>query len=119
MLSPRQNRAGPKALGDKRLIMVDGRNGIETSRHRGRTFWISEYCDLLGSEKKSVAGCIIANVPRGSLGTKPFAKLSFMELGLFCELFRGRRANIGKRCVKSKLLAKHDARSIYGRPEIV
>src|SRR5260221_4436671 len=118
MLSPRQTRAGPKTLGDKRLIVVDGRNGIETARHRRRTIWVSEHCDLFGSEKKSVAGCIIANVPRGSLGTKPFPKLSLMELGLFGEFSRGRRANIGKRCVNSKL-AKYNERSIYGRPEIV
>jgi hypothetical protein len=42
-----------------------------------------------------------------------------MEVGLFCELFRGRRANIGKRCVNSEVVAKHNERSIYGRPEIV
>src|SRR5258707_11764113 len=119
MPSPRQTRAGPKTLGDKRFIVVDGRNGIETSRHRGRTIWISEHCDLFGSEKKSIACRIIANVSRSSLGTKPFPKLSLMELGLFCELLRGRRTNIGKRCVNSKLVAKHNERSIYGRPEIV
>src|SRR4029077_318485 len=76
MLSPRQTRTGPKTLGDKRPIVVDGRNGIETSRHRRRTIWISEHCDLFCSEKKSIARRIIANVSRSSLGTKPFAKLS-------------------------------------------
>ena len=29
MLPPRQTRAGLKTLGDKRLIVVDGRNGID------------------------------------------------------------------------------------------
>ena len=82
MLSPRQTRAGPKTLGDKWLIVINGRNGIETSRHRGRTIWISEHCDLFWSEKKSVASRIIANVSRSSLGTKPFAKLSLMEISL-------------------------------------
>jgi hypothetical protein len=53
MPSPRQTRAGPKTLGDKRLIVVNGRNGIETSSHRGRTIWISKHCDLFGSEKKA------------------------------------------------------------------
>src|SRR5260221_4063983 len=78
MLSPRQTRAGPKTLGDKRLIVVDGRNGIETSRHRSRAIWISKHCDLFGSEKKSLACRIIANVSRSSLRPKPFAKLSLM-----------------------------------------
>src|SRR5258707_10611671 len=86
MPSPRQTRAGPKTLGDKWLIVINGRNGIETSRHRGRTIWISEHCDLFGSEKKSIASRIIANISRSRLGTKPFAKLSLMEIGLFGEL---------------------------------
>src|ERR1700751_1205830 len=86
MPSPSQNLAGPKTLGDKCLIVIDGRNGIETSRQRGRTIWISEHRDLFGSEKKSVAFRIIANVSRSSLGTKPFAKLSLMEFSLFGEL---------------------------------
>jgi|HubBroStandDraft_6_1064221.scaffolds.fasta_scaffold764903_1 hypothetical protein len=119
MLSPRQTRAGPKTLGDKWLIAVDGRNGIETSRHRGRAIWISKHCDLFGSEKKSLACRIIANVSRSSLGTKPFAKLSLMEVGLFGEFSRGSRTNISKRCVNSKPVAKYNERSIYGRPEIV
>jgi hypothetical protein len=42
-----------------------------------------------------------------------------MEIGLFGELLRGRRANIGKRCVNSKLVAKYKERSIYRRSEIV
>src|SRR5258708_34400113 len=105
MASPRQTRAGPKTLGDKWLIVIDGRNGIETSRQRGRTIWISEHRDLFGSEKKSVASRIIANVSRSSLGTKPFAKLSLMEIGLFGELLGRRRANITKRLVNSKLVA--------------
>src|SRR5258707_3572876 len=119
MPSPRQTRDGPKTLGDKRFVVVDGRNGIETSRHRGRTIWISEYCDLFGSEKKSLACRIIANVSRSSLGTKPFAKLSLMKVGFFGELLRGRRANISKCCVNSKPVAKYNECSIYGRPEIV
>jgi hypothetical protein len=119
MLSPRQTRASPKALGDKWLIVINGRNGIETARHRRRTIWVSEHCDLFGSEKKSIAGRIIAYVSGSSLGTKPFPKLSLMELGLFGELLRGRRANIGKRCVNSKLVTKYNERSIYGRPQIV
>lgn len=86
MPSPRQTRPGPKTLGYKWLIVIDGRNGIETSRQRGRAIWIGEHCHLFGSEKKSVASRIIANVSRSSLGTKPFAKLSLMEIGLFGEL---------------------------------
>jgi hypothetical protein len=119
MLSPRQTRAGPKTLGDKRFIVVDGRNGIETSRHRGRAIWISKHCDLFGSEKKSLACRFIANVSRSSLGTKPFAKLSLMEVGLFGEFLGGRRANICKCSVNSKPVAKYNECSIYGRPEIV
>src|SRR5260221_850960 len=119
MLSPRQTRAGPKTLGDKWLIVINGRNGIETSRHRGRTIWISEHCDLFWGEKKSVASRIIANVSRSSLGTKPFAKLSLMEIGLFGELSRSSRTNISKRCVNFKPVAEYNERSIYGRPEIV
>src|ERR1700746_2791129 len=119
MLSPRQTRAGPKTLGDKWLIVINGRNGIETSRHRGRTIWISEHCDLFGSEKKSIACRIIANVSRSSLGTKPFAKLSLMEVGLFGEFLRGSRPNISKVWVNPKPVAKYNERSIYGRPEIV
>ena len=118
MLSPRQTRASPKALGDKWLIVINGRNGIETARHRRRTIWISEHCDLFGSEKKSIAGRIIAYVSGSSLGTKPFPKLSLMELGLFGELLRGRRANICKCSVNSKPVAKYNECSIYGRPEI-
>jgi hypothetical protein len=36
-------------------ISSDGlhNHGIETSRHRGRTIWISKHCDLFGSEKKT------------------------------------------------------------------
>src|ERR1700736_1847668 len=108
MLSPRQTRAGPKTLGDKRFVVVNGRNGIETSRHRGRAIWISEYCDLFCSEKKSLAGCIIANVSRSSLGTKPFAKLSLMEVCPFGEVLGGRRANICKCSVNSKPVAKYN-----------
>src|SRR5271169_4925852 len=86
MPSPRQTRAGPKTLGDKWLIVINGRNSIETSRHRSRTIWISEHCYLFWSKKKSVASRFIANVSRSNLGTKPFAKLSLMEICLFGEL---------------------------------
>jgi hypothetical protein len=119
VLSPRQTCAGPKTLGNKRLIVMDGRNGIETSRHRGGAIWISEHCDLFGSEKKSLVCRIIANVSGSSLGTEPFTKLSLMKIGLLGELLRGRWANIGKRPVNSKLVTKYDERSIYCRPEII
>src|ERR1700751_645534 len=99
MPPPRQTRAGPKTLAHKWLIVIDGRNGIETSRQCGRAIWISEHCLLFGSEKKSVASRIIANVSRSRLGTKPFAKLSLMEIGFFGELLCRRRANIRKRRV--------------------
>ena len=96
MFTPRQTRAGPKTLGNKRLVVVDGRNGIETSRHCSGTIWISEHRDLFGSEKKTIARRIIVNISRSSLGTKPFAELSLVELGLFCQLLRGRPANLGE-----------------------
>ena len=86
MLSPRQTRTGPKTLGNKRRIVVDSRNGIETSRHCGRTVWISEHGNLFGSEGKSIASGIVANVSRSSLRTKPLTKLSLMEISLFGEL---------------------------------
>src|SRR5258708_17083536 len=46
MPSPRQTRAGPKDLGDKWLIVINGRIGIETSSHPGRPISITELCDL-------------------------------------------------------------------------
>jgi hypothetical protein len=69
MLSPRQTRTGPKTLGNKRRIVVDSRNGIETSGHCGRTVWISKHGSLFGSEGKSIASGIVANVSGSSLRT--------------------------------------------------
>jgi hypothetical protein len=51
-------------------------------------------------------------ISRSNLGTKPFAELSLMELGFFCQLLRGRPANVGECGVNSKPVAKYDQRSI-------
>ena len=74
--------------------MVDGRDTVETTYHRRWTVRISKHRGLFRSEKKGVARRVITDVSRSSLGTKPFAKLSLIEVGLFGEFLRGRRANI-------------------------
>jgi hypothetical protein len=91
MLSPRQALSGPKTLGHQWLIMVDGTDGVKTSDHRRRTVWIGKYRGLLSRKKKGVPRRVLGDVARSGLGTKPFANLSFMEVGLFGELLRGRR----------------------------
>ena len=53
MLSPRQAPSGPKTLGDQRLIMVNGRDGVETSDHRRWTVWIRKHRGLFSREKKA------------------------------------------------------------------
>src|SRR5215469_18869988 len=78
MLPPGQARTGTKALGHQLRILVHGRNGIESTCHGGRTISVSKHGRLFGREEKSIVGRIIANVPGGSLGTKPFPKLSLM-----------------------------------------
>ena len=99
--------------------MVNGRDTVESTYHCRWTVRISKHRGLFRSEKKGVARRLITDVSRSSLGTKPFAKLSLIEVGLFGEFLRGRRANISKRGVNSKPVAKYNERSIYGRPKIV
>src|SRR5580704_5444650 len=86
MLSPRQALSGPKTLGYQRLIMVDGRDGVETSDHRRWTVWIRKHRGLFSRKKKAVLCRVVGDVARSCLGTQPFAKLSLMEVGLFDEL---------------------------------
>jgi hypothetical protein len=119
MFSPREPPSGPKAFGDERLIVVDGRHAVETSCHRRWTIRISEHRSLFGGEKKCLPLRVIGDIPRNSLGTKPFAKLPLIEFGFFGEFLRGSRANFSKRGVNSKPVAKHNERSIYGRTKVV
>src|ERR1700759_3113294 len=110
MLSPRQAFSGPKTLGYQRLIMVDGRDGVETSDHCRRTVWIRKHRGLFSRKKKGVLRRDVGDVARSCLGTQPFAKLSLMEVGLFGELLGGRRANLSKRGVESKPVAQNNKR---------
>jgi hypothetical protein len=119
MTSPREAPSGPEAFGDERLIVVDGRHRVETSRHRRRAIGISKHRSLFSRKKKCVLCRVISDIPRSSLGTKPFAKLSLIEVGLFGEFLRGCRANISKGGVNSKPVAKHNERPIDGRTQIV
>jgi hypothetical protein len=75
MLSPWHTRSSPKTLGDKRFIVVDGRDAVETSRHRCGTIRISKHCRLFSREKKSLACSLVAYVSRSGLGTEPFAQV--------------------------------------------
>src|SRR5271165_2604399 len=63
MISPREASSRPKALGDERLIMVNGRHGVKTSRYQCRTIWISKQRDLFGSEKKDLPLRVVGNIP--------------------------------------------------------
>src|SRR5262249_57692976 len=70
-------------------------------------------------KKECVRRGVIGDVARSGVGTKPFANLSFMEVGLFGELLRGRRAGLSKRGVESKPVAQYNERPVYGGPKVV
>ena len=119
MVSPRYSGSCAKTFSDNRLIVVDRGDGVESSRHRGRTAWIGKNCDLFRREEELRAFSVVGNVAGGDLGTQPLTQLSLVETGLPGKLLRGCRTRLSQSRIDPETVAKYHKRAIHGSANVI